>query len=294
MDRIEALQHLGSATPDDRLRAARSLSRTCTEEDIPALRAALAAENNRWVKSALTRAIASVQRDPPSAHASSEAESDEEKILEQINAEAVEETTKRLVHELRPILGRLDVCAAAEIPEYKKSRTKVEWSRLKEFLSVIDQLSQAASPAIYVEFDLAASIEEVIAAERVDHVVPIESAGAKPMVILGASSYIQLILGNAVRNALEASKGMPLKEAIVVTWGSTDRDYFIAVLDRGCGLPAATQKIFEIGTTTKKDHLGMGLALARQAATSLNGKITLGPREPSGTRFEFRWPKVKT
>lgn len=293
MDRTEALQHLGSATPDDRLRAARSLTRTCTEADIPALQAALAAENNKWVKSALLRALGSVQMGPPPTQASTEAESDDERILEQIYTEAVEETTKRLVHELRPILGRLDVCATAEITDYKKSRTKVEWTRLKEFLGVIDQLSQAAAPAIYVEFDLAAAIEETLVAERGDHPVPMESTGPKPMVILGASTYIQLILANAVRNALEASKDLPPKEPIVVTWGSSDRDYFIAVLDRGCGLPAATQKIFEIGTTTKKDHLGMGLALARQAATSLNGKITLGPREPLGTKFEFRWPKPK-
>ena len=288
MDRREGLQLLHSATPDDRLRAARGLARTCTEEDVPALRLAFAAENNRWVRSALARAIASVQVGPPVAQSSTDAESDEERILEQIYAEAVEETTKRLVHELRPILGRLGVCASAEIERYDKSRTKVEWDRLREFLNIIDSLSQAASPAVYCEFDLAATIEETLAGKRGDHPLAIECAGTKPLVILGASSYIQLILANAVRNALDASKDMPVKEPIVVTWGSTDRDFFLTVLDRGCGLPAATQRIFEIGATTKKDHLGMGLALARQAATSLNGKITIGPREPSGTRFEFR------
>lgn len=294
MDRNEALQHVRSETPDDRLRAARSLSKNCTADDLPVLQAALAAENNKWVKNALLRAIASVQVGPPVAQTSTDAESDDERILEQIYTEAVEDTTKRLVHELRPILGRLDVCAAEEIADYKQSRTKAQWTRLKEFLAVIDQLSQAAEPAVYVEFDLAAAIQETLVSERGEHTVAVESAGPKPMVILSASSYIQLILANAVRNALEASKDIPVKAPIVVTWGSTDRDYFVAVLDRGCGLPTATQKIFEIGTTTKTDHIGMGLALARQAATSLNGKITLGPRDPSGTKFEFRWPKAKS
>jgi signal transduction histidine kinase len=293
MDRTEALQLLTAAAPDDRLRAARSLARNCIESDLPALQAALSAETNRWVKSALSKAIVSVQTGPQQVHLSTSVEGEEDRILEQIHAEAVEETTKRLVHEIRPILGRLDVCAGSEIPDYQKSRTKREWSRLVDFLSVIDKLSRAASPPIYGEFDLSAAIEDVITMVRID-AVAIECIGPKPQVIIGAGSYIQLILANAIRNSVEATKDLPVKEPVVVSWGVTDRDYWITVLDRGSGLPAATHKIFEIGTTTKKDHLGMGLALAQQAALSVNGKITLGPREPSGTRFEFRWPKSLT
>ena len=291
MERTEALRLISSSTPDDRLRAARSLARTCVAEDLPALQAALAAEDNRWVKSALAKAIASINPQQSSAPISAGVEADEDHIMEQIYAEAVEETTKRLVHELRPILGRLDVSASEEIADYEKSATKVQWKRLKEFLAAIDRLSQAASSPRYSEFDLAAAIEETVTAERGDGTVPFQSAGLKPMMIVGDSTYVQMILANALRNAVEATHPLPKKEAIVVTWGSTDKDFWISVLDRGCGLPAAAQRIFEIGTTTKKDHLGMGLALASQAASSLNGRIDLAPREPSGARFEFRWQK---
>lgn len=284
---------LSSSIPDDRLRAARSLARTCVAEDLPRLNAALAAEDNRWVKSALAKAIASVQPHQSNAPISAGVEADEDHIMEQIYAEAVEETTKRLVHELRPILGRLDVSASEEIKDYEKSATKLQWNRLKEFLAAIDRLSQAASSPRFTEFDLAAAIEETVAAEKGDGSVPIQSAGPKPMVIVGDATYIQMVLANAVRNAVEATQTQLKKEAIVVTWGSTDKDFWISVLDRGCGLPAAAQRIFEIGTTTKKDHLGMGLALASQAASSLNGRIDLAPREHAGARFEFRWQKPK-
>jgi signal transduction histidine kinase len=293
MDRTEALQLLSAAAPDDRLRAARSLARNCVPSDLPTMQAALSTETNRWVKSALSKAMASVQTGPQPARLSIGAEGEDDRILEQIYAEAVEETTKRLVHEIRPILGRLDVCAGSEISDYQSSRTKKEWTRLAEFLSVIDQLSQAASSPIYSEFDLAVAIDDAIALVHAD-AVAIECIGPKPQVIMGAGSYIKLILTNAVRNAVEATKDLPVKEPVVVSWGVTDRDYWITVLDRGRGLPATRGKIFEIGSTTKKDHLGMGLVLARQAGLSINGRITLGPRKPSGTHFEFRWPKSST
>jgi signal transduction histidine kinase len=292
MNKAEAFALLRAPASDDRLRAARFLGRTCIESDLPFLRAALTAENNKWVKGALSKAIATAQAGIKQETISIAAEGEDDRILEQIYAEAVEETTKRLVHEIRPILGRLDVRASTEIIEYTNSKTKKEWTRLAEFLAVIDKLSQAASSPIYAEFDLSSAIEEIAASERSDCSISIECAGPKPLVILGACSYIQIILTNAIRNAVEATREIAATDPIVVTWGSTDRDHWFSVLDRGCGLPAAANKIFEIGSTTKKDHLGMGLALSRQAGLSINGKISLGPRESSGTRFEFRWPKI--
>ena len=254
------------------------------------MQVALSAETSRWVKSALRRAIASVKRESPSTPVEIGAEGEEERIMEQMHAEAVEETTQRLVHEIRPILGRLDVYAASEIGDYGHSKTKSEWNRLQELLSAIDKLSQAASAPIYREFDLAELLEKIITAEKSESEITVICAGPKPFVILGASSLVLLVIGNAIRNAIEASALLPAKEAVVVNWGVTDRDYWISVLDYGCGLPPTVQRVFEIGTTTKKGHLGMGLALARQAALSLSGSISLAPRDQSGTRFEFRWP----
>src|SRR6266567_7025662 len=107
MDRTEALQLLTATAPDDRLRAVRSLARNCVEGDLSALQAALSAETNKWVKSALSKTIASVRTGLQPEHVSIGVEGEDDRILEQIHAEAVEETTKRLVHEIRPILGRL-------------------------------------------------------------------------------------------------------------------------------------------------------------------------------------------
>lgn len=291
MKRADALKQLNANAPDDRLRAARSLSRCSERSDLATLESALSGETNKWVKSALSKAIRSVKGETEDANHFVGLEDEDERILEQIHAEAVEETTKRLVHEIRPILGRLELCAEKEISDYEGSETKKERDRLAQFLSFIDSLAKTASSPIFKEFDLAELIEETVASEKSDS-VEIEVIGSRPQIIISDGSYIEIIFRNALRNAIEATETQPNKHPVVVSWGNTDVDYWVSIIDSGKGLPPSTNKIFEIGLTTKKDHFGVGLALVKQAALSIGGKISLSPRNPLGARFELRWPKI--
>jgi signal transduction histidine kinase len=159
-------------------------------------------------------------------------------------------------------------------------------------LNAIDKLGQAASAPVYKEFDFVELLDSIVASESDGKTVKIEMAGPKPFVKIGSRELVQLIVSNSIRNAIEATEELNVSDSIVLSWGETDRDFWLAVLDRGVGFPHGFSKAFEIGTTTKKNHLGMGLALAQQAALSLNGNITLSPRKPNGAKFEFRWPRV--
>ena len=106
---------------------------------------------------------------------------------------------------------------------------------------------------------------------------------------------MKLIVANGLRNAIEATESVAdsakLSNRIVISWGETDRDYWIAIVDWGPGLPLGIDRMFDIGSTTQRGHLGMGLAIAERAALSLTGKVTLTPREDKGARYEFRWPR---
>jgi signal transduction histidine kinase len=105
-----------------------------------------------------------------------------------------------------------------------------------------------------------------------------------------------MALENGLRNAVEATAGhhddtgLP---SVVVTWGTTDRDFYVSVLDRGVGLPGGVHRVFDIGSTTKRGHLGMGLALAKQAVRTLGGRVALRPRKDGGVGYEFRWPRPR-
>ena len=76
-----------------------------------------------------------------------------------------------------------------------------------------------------------------------------------------------------------------------MTWGMTDIDYWVAVLDRGPGIVGPAESTFGIGETTKKGHSGFGLAIAKQAIETLGGACTLQPAAEGGARFEIRWER---
>jgi len=83
------------------------------------------------------------------------------------------------------------------------------------------------------------------------------------------------------------------REPVAINWGSTDDEYWIAILDSGTGLKGNTQRMFDFGTSTKVKHFGVGLPTARQAMASLGGVTNLSSREPVGARFELRWPRMR-
>lgn len=65
-----------------------------------------------------------------------------------------------------------------------------------------------------------------------------------------------------------------------------------SVLDEGCGLPeGGAHRIFEPFYTTKKDGLGMGLAICRSIATAHGGHLTVDSL-PVGTVFHLDLPSA--
>ncbi|MCH7931837.1 MAG: ATP-binding protein [Proteobacteria bacterium] len=127
-----------------------------------------------------------------------------------------------------------------------------------------------------------------------DGALEIRLIGPRPLVVFGDRSLIKLILINALRNAIEStiSAAPSDSEPLVMSWGDTDVDTWVTILDRGIGLPLAFDRAFAIGETTKskQGHQGMGLAIAKQAADSIDGTVDLRPRDEGGAAFDVRWP----
>jgi signal transduction histidine kinase len=69
----------------------------------------------------------------------------------------------------------------------------------------------------------------------------------------------------------------------------TDKDYWISILDDGIGLSDAPKNMFEVGKTSKKEHPGFGLAIAKQAMDTLDGTLSLAPYSGRGAKYEMRW-----
>lgn len=295
MNRDEALEALGSADVRERLGAARILARTAVPADRERLEACRRVETVPWVRNALERAVVStaVRGVAPSRQNSDVEESaavtDPVVLAETVHAAAIQEVSDRLVHELRKVLGRVRFFAGRELDDPGASRTMSHLNRMQDLLDGIQSLGDAASVAAAEEVDL-----EQLLAEEVDGLGvgtdAVELVGQSPAVVRGDPALLRLAVSNGLKNAVEASQGDPRAGPVVVAWGTTDVDNWIAILDKGPGVPESTDALFSIGESTKRGHSGLGLAVAQRAARSLGGDVILGNDQRGMTRFELRWP----
>lgn len=225
--------------------------------------------------------------------------------------------SERFTHELRKIIGRARLHARSEISEFEGSRTEHELGRLTQFLTGIERLGVAAAAPLLAEVDLAAVIGQEIDAVSdeldvgqaggdgdADAAEPpgrapggaglrIDRRGPAPLVVVADAGLVRIAVSNGLRNAIEASADVRA-EPVIVTWDETDRDVWIAIIDRGSGIAPGSDQLFEIGTTTKRNHAGLGLATARQAVLSHGGTVSLETLGDESTRFLVRIPLVET
>lgn len=290
MDRRQALRLLESSKQRERLVGARYLARNAESGDLIDLAAALDRERVRYVRIALERAV-------QHARGGSDSETEfagQSDSLDQLSSDqyrrAIEETTKRIVHELAPIAGQLDYQAAREIEDYTRSATRGEVRKLHELLDAIRALAQAAEPARVEEFDLSELVHSTCIEMTTTQVV-VRPAGPPRLHALGDTRLIAMALRNGIRNSIEATLAItPAEKAVIVSWGLGDREAWVSVLDEGVGLRGEAAALFGPGRTNKSGHLGVGLTIARMVAEQHGGLASLDPRA-AGAKFQLRWPQ---
>ncbi len=294
MTREKALEILSSGSAHDRLKAARFLAHNSNPSDLQILRDALKSETVSYVCTRLRLAIKRL------SHSSSPVDEDALGEVEipsdvrgQIRNEVTREVTGQLLHEIASPLGLIASAATREISEYEDSKTKKHVDALKRIFEAIEQLKCATAVPKPQEFDLAKLLIEIVSEPIGSSSVEVSLLGTKPMLITSDPALLRLAISNGIRNAAEAvicSSGEE-PHPIIVNWGETDVDYWVAVLDRGPGVVGPIESAFDIGKTTKKEHSGFGLAIARQAVETLGGVCMLQPAKEGGARFEIRWER---
>ena len=331
MDNEQAFAVFERAPPansGERRRAARFLAQNATGADRDRLSKIRGVEHNAWVCRALDQAL---KRSEMGGSVDSTVATEEMRetpladahLYDELRAQAIAETSAMFLHELRPLVGILELNAATEIDGYECSRTKVSVNRVRSFFDAIARLRMASVVPALQEFDLTDLVVRVAADEvmrgratlddfneQVDEAAGLddeaEQAPQQPMAKLslgrrgpvattGDPALVEMVAANALRNAVEAVLVVwePRRNGVTLNWGVTDIDSWIVVHDEGCGLPAGRDRLNEPGIGTKKDqgHLGMGLTIAQRAIASMGGVIRLTPRSRAGVSCEIRWPR---
>jgi signal transduction histidine kinase len=275
-DRRDAVHELGDLNPRQRaeLRALRS-----SEPDI-------------WVRKGMDRHLGSA---PPQNATAEEPDAPvDPETAKEIREQARGEIAELVVHELRHSLTHIELAAEREIDDFASSQTKRALDGFRSIARSLSQLADAAKGAQVVEV----SLPDVIVEATLDFAQslwPPDLQGPPDVVVRADPDLIRLALSNCVRNAIDASAAsFHHPKPVLITWGRTDRDAWIAVHDDGIGLPAQISQLFEAHHTTKggAGHAGLGLTIARNALATMGGEILLGPRQPRGAICELRWPQV--
>lgn len=291
MTREEALFLLNDQSAHARLKAARYLRMQGRAADLPALRSRRGQETVSFVREALDAAIASASKQAQPAGSSGETFEIPDDLRREIRAEAVRWIAGLLLHELSSPIGLVELAAAQEVPDYAGSQTKARIDSAKRVFEAIELLKNAATGARREAFDLGKLIEEVVFEERQDRPVEVTVHGPKPMMTNADPKLLRLAIANGLRNAFDATEVLEpaARKPIVVTWGVTDINHWISVIDVGVGLAHSPERAFEIGRTTKRRHSGFGLAIARQAMETLGGGASIQPATGGGAQYELRW-----
>jgi nitrogen-specific signal transduction histidine kinase len=290
MNREAALEALRSPASRERLRGAQYFVENGAGSDVALLVKTHAAETDTYVRRRLELALG--HGDESRDQGSEQAERVDRPPSGELTR-ATEWVGGVFTHEIEGPIGRVAYRASREVPNYEASKTKREIDHLKGVFAGVSQLVVASRPARPEEFDLSALVDEIAESEASTVLSEVTRHGPRPFVITGDRSLLRLALANGVKNAVEAieSVGAMDAHAITVTWGQTDRDFWVSVIDHGPGPPASISGVFRIGATTKAGHSGFGLAIALRAMESMNGAVTLQGGADGGARYEVRWER---
>lgn len=296
MSHDEAISLLASPSAHSRGQAARALGDFGMGSDLPAVRKALQRESVSYVQYALQDTIKRLTNQiVPPAEEPEDGTAVPNEVRQQIYGQAVERVTGFLLHEIASPVGLAMVSAKREIgADWENSKTRRHLETIHRVFDAIEMLKNAAGVPRPQEFDLAMLLQEFIETEVSDAQPTISLLGPKPFVLMGDPGLIRMVVSNGIRNAVEsvfATGVEPAEHAVVINWGATEVDYWVSVLDRGAGITGPVESAFEIGRSTKQNHSGFGLAIARQAINTLTGIVNLEPARNGGAVYTARWKR---
>ena len=295
----EALGLLSSERPFDRLRAARALRHLAvSSSDRDAINAALGVESDAWVRLALSKVTSPEREVSIASKSADQAIEDGSQFAHDVRAQTTQELTAMVTHELEPLLGALRT-SCAEMGDFEGGKPQRAIASVESFLNALRGLHRASGVPRVSDFSLSdvvlESIRTVLGERRQRGAEDLGAeVGRKDHVTaLGDRDLVRLCLVNILRNALEASDpaegglGLP----VTVNWGVTDTDVWVAVFDRGIGLPLGAAGMVKPGVTTKHrgTHSGMGLAVCVRALEGMDGTLRHRPRDGGGVVAEMRW-----
>jgi len=219
------------------------------------------------------------------------------------------ELTASIAHEVnQPLTGIVSSGNAAlrwlasQPPNLEKARQAVERivrdaNRASEVVARIRGLAKRA-PLQKEYFDANEAVRQIVLLTRreiEENRISLRTVLADDLPPVCADRVqVQQVLLNLIINAIQAVRAVDesQRHILISTETGVSSDVLLTVRDSGTGLdPAKLEQVFEAFYTTKRDGLGIGLAVSRSIVEDHGGRLWATPNEPRGAVFRFTLPK---
>ncbi|MDO8834251.1 MAG: sensor histidine kinase [Vicinamibacterales bacterium] len=182
-------------------------------------------------------------------------------------------------------------------PEYRELFSRTVEREFSTIRRVFEDLRNIAKPMPLEKFplDLNKLVGETAEAMRANaDVASLEystSIGTAETYVAGDMFAIGRVCRNLIVNAIEAT---PPQGRVTVATVLSEGHARIVVTDTGCGIaPERIETLFEDFSTTKRQGLGLGLAISRKIVEQLGGTIAVVSEPGAGTAFTVAFPAVE-
>lgn len=271
------LQGLTSTAPSDRAKAAGWLVRHPQTITTRALMNALQNETVPQVRRLLLQTLESRQGPADASRRDlGTAGQDTDTRASDINvAESEQVDVAALVrHELSPAVGWIRLAAYGEIESFGTSKTNDAVRKLQRRIDGLVAIIKSGEELNLHRFSLPHVLAENWPdTDNAPTVTP--SAEEDAIDIETDEGLFAMLLSNVFQNAIDASIDATGQVNTQVTWGYTDRNYWVRVTNPFKGNRFSLEDVLDIGNSSKLAHQGQGLSLIKMVAGRLGLSVTL-------------------
>jgi signal transduction histidine kinase len=225
-----------------------------------------------------------------------------EDLIHQEQIATIGRLSGSIVHDLRnplaAIYGGAEMLVDAELSSEQQRRLAANIysssRRIQELLQELLDVSQAKARAIEP-----CNLADIVLTAREAAIRSAELRGVSIQVdishdieVVVSRDRLERVFINLIDNAIDA---MPSGGSVKIKSWEEDDAVVVLIEDTGPGIPAeALPNLFRpFGSFGKKNGLGLGLALSRQALLDSGGDLWVDPTVASGARFIMRLPMTR-
>ena len=181
--------------------------------------------------------------------------------------------------------------------EYRESFKRTVEREFEQVKRVLEDLRNLAKPKPLEKFPL--DVNKALHGVAESMLAAAESSGISletelafgPLWIEGDLYALNRVHRNLLTNAFQAT---PPRGRVVIRTIRNNEQAIVEIADTGSGIPAERlNTIFDDYYTTKKQGLGLGLALSKKMVEQLGGTIAVSSQVNVGTTFTLRFPITK-